>query len=96
LIEQTSKFCLSGVPAWSRWCLDLSEGQQPTELELYYPLTPKLALLMDFDNSQCSEQRPLTEEEVRIYNGKIVAEAEEQCFAASEGDLKNVFVEKPA
>lgn len=66
-----------------------SHGDMPPEdLELYYPLTPTLAVLMAFDQgSFASERREMTVEGVGNYNRMIAAMADEQIYARSENAL---------
>ena len=59
----------------------------PTESELCYPLTPELALLLDFDAGYAREQRTLAENEVDAYNDTISKHSESQVYARSEASL---------
>lgn len=67
-------------------------GVEPvTEFELYYPLSPSRALLMDFGHQHRRvERKTLSTEEVHEYNRKFIAVAGEQIYAASEDTLKSL------
>ncbi|NVJ14231.1 DUF4238 domain-containing protein [Myxococcus sp. AM010] len=67
----------------------LSDGvTPPAKLELYYPLAPSRALLMDFGHSKATrESRALSIEEVQIYNRRIAKSSEGQVYASSEAAL---------
>jgi len=59
-----------------------------TELELYYPLTPTLALLMNFDaESELTGYKTLSPEQVLEYNRQIVNVADKQIYAHSKAAL---------
>ena len=89
-----NEFIAGDQPLINMRAVDLPEGTAPTETELYYPLSPTLALLMDLDHSRNdSERQVLTAEEVRAYNRKIAKESEEQVFAASEAVLNDLVNE---
>jgi len=63
----------------------------PTELEIYYPLTPNRALWMDFGHSRAiRENRTLSAEEVRSYNQRIMKASEGQVYAASKIALQSL------
>jgi hypothetical protein len=71
-----------------------ADGAPPTEVELYYPLAPRLAILLDFDSAHArTERRLLTPREVGVYNRRLAAEAEEQIFSSSEVGLKYLLSE---
>jgi hypothetical protein len=67
---------------------DRASETPPTELELYYPLTPTRALLMDFDaTSAVTERRTLTVADTAAYNEMIVAMSDEQIYGRTEAAL---------
>jgi hypothetical protein len=60
----------------------------PTNLELYYPLTPTLALSMNFDaEAALTERNTLSPEQVLAYNRQIANAADKQIYAQSEAAL---------
>lgn len=62
----------------------------PTELELYYPLSPSTALLLDFSPASAGvEKRVLGETEVGAYNRLVMQEAHEQVFASRREALED-------
>ncbi|WP_239470648.1 DUF4238 domain-containing protein [Archangium violaceum] len=63
--------------------------EPPTELEIYYPLTPSLALILDF-SGQCAGRgrKTISADDVRKYNGIIASIALEQVYAARRADLE--------
>jgi hypothetical protein len=63
----------------------------PTEIEIYYPLTPNRALLMDFGHSSAiRETRTLNAEGVRSYNQRVMRASEGQIYAASKVALQSL------
>lgn len=64
---------------------DLPNGVPPEVVDLYYPLTPMLAVVVGFDATEPSKTvRSLTAAETRRYNAKIVEAAHEQVYARTE------------
>ncbi len=63
--------------------------EPPAELEIYYPLTPSLALILDL-SGQCvgRGRRTISADDVRKYNGIIASIALEQVYAADKADLE--------
>lgn len=60
----------------------------PTRLELYYPLTPTRALLMDFHYGQAiADRRLLSMADVATYNQRICSMSDGQAYARSESAL---------
>jgi hypothetical protein len=65
----------------------------PSELELYYPVSPELALLMDWgDGSGVKERRMLPAAEVGAYNRLLSRASGEQIYARTEEALRIVPV----
>ena len=83
-----AEFLTADQPTVNVRAAGLPEGEAPTELELYYPLTPTQALLVDFDGrARQVVRRDLKASEVRGYNRLIAASADEQIYASSEDTL---------
>lgn len=58
------------------------------ELELFYPLSPKLGVLFAFDaQERTTERRDLTAAEVTAYNDMIIGRSKKQLYAASRDAL---------
>lgn len=84
----TVEFITGDQPIINTRAIRLPPGKQATKLELYYPLSPKVAVLFDFENPQPgSECRSLTTDETHNYNQMIVIMSDEQIYAASEQAL---------
>lgn len=82
------QFVTGDQPVINVRAFGLDDGTLAKELELYYPLDPRRAVLINFDRSAPTvEHRRLTVEEVRQYNRMIMAESEEQVYARSARDL---------
>lgn len=66
-----------------------SDHLPPSELELYYFISPEFALLMDWgDGSGVKERRTLSADEVDAYNRLLNRASEEQTYARTEGALR--------
>lgn len=61
-------------------------GEIPDRIALYYPVTPKLAILLQ-DESCVERVRSIKEQDVKKYNALMYANSHEQIFAQSESDL---------
>jgi hypothetical protein len=67
------------------------DGAAPTEVELYYPLTPSRAVLMDFNRPvAATEHKALTADEIARYNGMIADASEGQIYARSREALSAI------
>jgi hypothetical protein len=66
----------------------------PTELELYYPLMPERALLLDFTAGHARESRRLTDSDVDSYNDMLAGFSESQIYAKSESSLRRHFARR--
>jgi hypothetical protein len=85
-----TEFITGDQPIINVRAVGLPEGQGPAEgeLELYYPLTPKRAMLIAFDATELTtEQRSLTAEETTTYNAMIVSKSHQQVYARTEDAL---------
>jgi hypothetical protein len=82
------EFVTGDQPIVNTRAVDVGTDAPPTELELFYPLTPTRALLMDFDFGRAlTERRALSAEEATAFNQMICSESEGQIFARSENAL---------
>lgn len=82
-------FVAADQPIINTAAIALPEGADVAEVCLYYPLSSKLALLMDFYGEAArTEHRVLSAHEVRDHNRMIAAIAEEQVYAATESALE--------
>jgi len=64
-----------------------------TELELYYPVSPKLAILMTKNDSLArGEKVELSVSEVEKYNDQIFKQSHSQIYAKSRSDLEKYLV----
>jgi hypothetical protein len=85
-----SRFIAGDQPVINTYAL-LSPGQEPSGLELYYPLSPQLALLVsekpEMTNGACLT---LNIEQVRHYNEHIFHNSYEQVYADSADTLEQI------
>jgi hypothetical protein len=85
-----SAFITGDQPILNTRAVGLAPGEEAKSLELYYPLSPNLALLLDFDaGARTSDQRTLTQAEVTGYNQTVVAKAYKQIFGANRSDVED-------
>jgi hypothetical protein len=85
-----AEFITGDQPIVNVRAIGLPEGEAPSEseMELYYPLSTRRALLMAFDAPETTiEQRSLTMDEVVAYNRITVNASSEQVYAEREGAL---------
>lgn len=73
-------------------CINIMADPNPTDtpperITLYYPVTPKLAILLQDEASTCSTLN-LGQKEVEKYNTLIQANSYEQLYGLSANDLK--------
>jgi len=65
-------------------------AQEPNELALFYPLSPKLAVVLDFDSdARAAERRTATDEEVRNLNRRLFNWSGGVVYGASAGALES-------
>jgi len=71
--------------------IDLEPGVLPQELELYYPVSPTLGVLFDFDaSSRSSTVKFLTTEEVGEYNRVIAKKSIRQIYGINRASIEDV------
>lgn len=79
----------SDQPILNLRAVNLQANEAPQELELYYPLSPTAALLLEADHPEGGQcERTLEREEVEAYNRAVFHSAHEQVFAVSEETLR--------
>jgi len=67
-----------------------NENDAPEQIELYYPIAPKLAVLLKEKPSDTNVIN-LSDDDVKKYNDYIENYAHEQLYAISPNDLKSFF-----
>lgn len=64
--------------------------EQPKELALFYPLSPKLAVVLDFDSdTRATDRRTATDEEVRVLNRRLFNWSRGVVYGASAHALES-------
>lgn len=94
LKSQTAGELITGdQPVINTFSVGLPSGKGPDEFEFYYPVSPKLAILITerSDLERCSELT-IGEPEVDRYNRMIVEQSDSQIYAASEATLSRYMV----
>lgn len=91
LIENTSNmpFVTGDQPIINTHAIGLSLEEIPSELEFYYPLTPRLALLLT-SNPDLNRKGtiPVGEEKVTMYNTFIHSQAGKQVYSSERDALE--------
>lgn len=94
LIENSSNlpFVTGDQPIINTHAIGLSHEEAPLELEFYYPLTPKLALLLtsnpDLNRKQIVS---IDEDKVTMYNKYIYSQAGKQVYSAERDTLEQLL-----
>jgi hypothetical protein len=89
LEAEGAQFITGDQPIVNTRAVDGSDHVPPSELELYYPISPTLALLMDWeDGSGVRERCLLPRDEVTAYNRLLSRASGEQIYARTEGALR--------
>jgi hypothetical protein len=71
--------------------INLEPGVLPQELELYYPVSPALGVLFDFDApSRSSIVKLLTTEEIRAYNRVIAQKSTQQIYGINRTSIEDI------
>jgi len=71
--------------------INLGPGVLSQELELYYPVSPALGVLFDFESpSRSSTVKLLTTEEVRAYNRVIAKKSTRQIYGIDRTSIEDV------
>lgn len=86
-----SQFITGDQPVINTYTAQLAFNKAPENLELYYPITPRLAVLIGDENDKSHPGDPvLSAGEVEYYNGLILRAAYEQVFASAECLFSNI------
>ncbi len=72
---------------------DVDENGFAKDLELYYPLSPKAALVIEFTQGERFSEIDVDDDYVRQHNLMIAKEAQFHIFANEEGVLNNIIDE---
>ncbi len=86
------EFLTSDQPIINIQAHNTPTNQAPEKLEFYYPISPKLAILVSQDVKDSSIE--LSEEDVEDYNQKLISFSLEQIFSSSEELLKRYATNK--
>jgi hypothetical protein len=90
----------SDQPVINMQAVHLQTGQEPDEFEVYYPVSPRTALLLEADQPEGGKShRVLEPEEVNDYNQAILKASHQQVFSARAdilGKLLDSTVSRPA
>lgn len=89
LLENKSNlnFITSDQPIVNTYAMNSNELED-NELEFYYPLSPKLAILITKNISDCKKLVITENEKIKEYNEMMNTEKEEQLFAEREAELE--------
>ncbi|MEM9090830.1 MAG: DUF4238 domain-containing protein [Cyanobacteria bacterium P01_F01_bin.53] len=86
-------FITGDQPMVNMKAIDLAPSVQAEELELYYPVSPDLGVLFDFDApSRSATTKLLTVEEVRVYNQAIAKKSTRQIYGINRASIENVKI----
>ena len=94
LIENTSNipFVTGDQPIINTHAIGLSLEEIPSDLEFYYPLTPKLALLLSSNPDLNSKEAvSIGEEKVTMYNKFIHSQAGKQVYSSERDALEQLL-----
>lgn len=81
------KFITSDQPVINTYAKDLPSLQAPDKLQLYYPISPDLAILISKDKD--SGFKNISKSKANQYNLNIASQAYEQIYASSEKLVDN-------
>lgn len=94
LIENSSDlpFITGDQPIINTHAVGLSPDEAPSELEFYYPLTPKLALLLT-SNPDLNRKKivSINEDKVTMYNEYIYSQAGKQVYSIERNALERLL-----
>lgn len=88
ILENTNEFPLitGDQPAINTFATYLNRTEVPTETEIYYPVSPSLAVLIS-NRRRPDTPSSLTQEEVHKYNKMIIHSSHEQIYSSNKGSL---------
>lgn len=92
LLENSSNinFITGDQPLINTYALNASEPLKHQELEFYYPVSPKLAILVTLKKYESEIIEISTQNEVEYYNRFIIESSEEQLFASFKKELEYI------
>jgi hypothetical protein len=86
-----TSFITGDQPVINTHAVGLGGKTPPQKLELYYPISPSRALLITHVHEATSyDKRMLTRDAVLSYNKMIASMSDEQLYAASEDDFRDL------
>jgi hypothetical protein len=84
------RFLTSDQPAINTYAANAPRNAAVSDMETYYPISPEIAVIFSERPSYRGIHRQILEPElVSLLNQAIAAEAHEQMFSATEGELRN-------
>lgn len=92
----SEKFLSTDQPAINLQSDKVDENGDVVDLELYYPLSPNSALLVDFNNNsreRCQSMQ-VQEEMVRWFNGRMINNFENFIFSENKEQLDKLIIKK--
>lgn len=85
----TTPFITGDQPMVNVRAAGTPSGSVPTEFELFYPLSPRLGVLLDFDGPErATVRRQLSDAETAKFNGMIAERSVKQLYGASKQALR--------
>ncbi len=87
---ETRRFITGDQPVVNTLAVGLPEGEAPTALELYYPVSPALALLIA-EHIDGADRKQLTDCEVDAFNHAIADQSQGCIYGASRATLCEVM-----
>ena len=91
--ETSEEFITGDQPVINTCATYLSSDEPPEELELYYPVSPNLAILItERENDEYKDKLLLSREQVIQYNKMIAKQAHTQLYASSEECFKKYSI----
>jgi predicted nucleotidyltransferase len=93
LKNQSQKELITGdQPVINTYAMAITNAGPPDKVEFYYPVSPKLAILLtEIPKNGCSNVIIFKEDEVNSYNLMMIKESHSQIYAASEETLNELL-----
>ncbi|MDL5246381.1 DUF4238 domain-containing protein [Leptospira weilii] len=86
--EGECRFIAGDQPLINTFATGKASNEEIQELELYYPISPNLALLINVKDERTKfTEKKITEEEVRKFNNHIWQQSHESTFAFDKSDF---------
>lgn len=85
-----NKFITGDQPVINTYAFGKSLLEESKNLELYYPVSPELAILITSQKTYINAQEMIDDEKVHLYNSMIKEMSHEQVFASSETAFKTL------